>query len=337
MTPRIQSVRFIGAAHAARGKDWALIGQDGGQSIDLGDRTLFVFADTLLTLVPDELQGARPATFNSRTAYFVGNCAALSREPTLDGAMRNLEYYRDERGFPREILEPGAMERMAGHRLWPQHGIAVDGRVILFYLGILQFDSKSTWGFRPTGSGLALFDPARGTAERVMNGDEWKLWPIDDDLRIGTQVLRVGDTVYIFGSVRSHAIIARVDAAAITNPASYQYFTASDSWSGDVRDAHPLAACAPEFSVSFNEYLGAYLMVYADGAARELLLRAAPHPWGPYGEPLSAGKLPHREQAEVVALAFEHPQFARDGGKTVVISYCQPYFTQNSLVALTFA
>lgn len=333
--PRVQSVHFIGAAHAGGGGTWALHGQDGGQSIALGEETLFVFSDTLLSRTREPLDRVTPSR-----AHFLGNCAALSREATLDGALRTLRYYEDEQGFPREILAPSPLERMAGHRFWPQHGIAVDGRVVLFYLGIHQFEAKSTWGFRATGSGLARFDPRTGTAERVLHDGEWRLWPNANDVRMGTQVLRDGDDVYVFGSrmvqERTTAFVARVPVDAIEDASAYRYFAAGNAWSANIDDAHALANTSAELSVSFNAYLGAYVMVYVEGFSRELYLRTAPAIVGPYGPAVSVGRLPHRESAEVVALAFEHPRFARNGGKTIVVSYCQPHFTQNSLVAITF-
>lgn len=339
LAPRIQSVRFIGAAHAARGTTWALLGQDGGQSIDLGEDTLFVFSDTLVTL---QGQRGRPAEITRNSAHFLGNCAAVARESSLEGAMRSLRYFEDDGGFPREIVAPSALERMAGHRFWPQHGIALGDQVYLFYLGIHQFDARSTWGFRPTGSGLARLDPQSGTSERITIDGDWRFWNDAGNLRMGTQVLRDGETLYVFGSVLvegfAQALLARVPVHEIENVSAYAYAGATeDSWHAGVRDAHPLTGCAQEYSVSYNAYLQAYLMCYAEGFGRELFLRAAPQPWGPYSEPVSAGKLPHREKAEVVALAFEHPRFARNDGKTIVISYCQPHFTQNSLVSVTFA
>lgn len=337
--PRIQSVHFLGAAHAGGGVGWALHGQDGGQSIPLGEETLFVFSDTLLSRSRDRAPLDRPTPAN---AHFLGNCAAVSREATLDGALRNLRYYEDDRGFPREILAATPLERMAGHRFWPQHGIAIDGRVHLFYLGIHQFQAKSTWGFRATGSGLARFDPRTGIAERVLRDGEWRLWPSTNDTRLGTQVVRDNTDLYVFGSrvqdERTSAIVARVPIDSIEDPSAYRYLASQrDDWSPNIADAHPLANTAAEFSVSFNDYLGAALMVYVEGFARELFVRTAPKVCGPYGPAVNVGKLPHRENAEVVALAFEHPSFARRGGKTIVVSYCQPHFTQNSLVSITFA
>lgn len=318
----IQSVRFIGSAHRGGGARWALQGQDGGQSIHIGNDTLFVFSDTLLSRDGKQL--------------FLANCAALSSEGTLDGAMRSLRYLEDENGLPREIIPSNPLERMAGFRFWPQHGIAAGDDVLLFYLGIHQYDQKSAWGFRMAGSGMVRLDPRTGASERVTRDGVWCLWPGDGDLRIGTQVLRVGELVYVFGSRGSHAIVARVRPDAMTDPDAYRFY-AHEGWSQNVDEAVSLATAALEYSVSFNEYLGAYLMVYADGFARELYVRTAPEVWGPWGPAVAVGRLPHRRSAEMVALAFEHPSFAKNGGRTVSVSYCQPHFTQNALVAVTFA
>lgn len=335
---RIHSVHFAGEAHAARGSRWTLLGQDGGQSIECGEETLFVFSDTLLTLDP---RGHRPPAITRDSAHFLGNCAALSNERTLDAAMRSLRYFEDEHGFPREILTPSPLERMAGHRFWPQHGIVLGDRLYLYYLGIHQFDAKSTWGFRPTGSGLARLDLRTGVAERITVDGEWRLWRGADDLRLGTQVIRKDDHLLVLGSARIEglvqAIAARVPVHRIESASAYEFFAGAGEWTTNVRRAAPLATSAPEYSLSWNEHLGAYLLCYVDGFKRELFLRTGEEPWGPFGEPVSAGRLPHRKAAEVVALAFEHPRFARDGGRTVMISYCQPHFTQNSFIAVTFA
>ena len=54
----VRFARPLGYCHRARAAAWTMIGQDGGQSIDLGDRTLFVFSDTLLA-VPSDTRRAR--------------------------------------------------------------------------------------------------------------------------------------------------------------------------------------------------------------------------------------------------------------------------------------
>jgi hypothetical protein len=342
-TPAIRSVRYLGRAPAQAGNGWFLAGQDGGQSIPIQGKTLWLFSDTLLGTRTDSNRNellSRPLT--RRTSRFLGNCAALSEAASFEVAMRDLHYYEDTVGRPREILCATEQERLAGYRFWPEHGVLLGGKVYLFYIGIYQFDPSSTWGFRGVGSGLAVMDPVAGRSERLSNQNGWCLWPIlGDDLHFGVQLLREEGFVYVFSSRRmgmfSYALLARVLASDITNPAAYEYLSSQEpAWSDDPSDSCELTLCSPEFSVSFNPYLEKYLMVYVDGYAKQLVFRTASALWGLYSEPNNVGRLPHAGNSALLSLGFEHSQFAINGGQTIFISYCQPCFTQNGLVALTF-
>jgi hypothetical protein len=328
--PVIRSIRHLGLAPAARTASWALVGQDGGQSIDLGDRTLFVFADTLIRL-------------GDGSPGFLANCAAVSAARQFGPALSDLEYFCDPHGRPREVLPATPLERLAGYRFWPQHGVVIGGTVCLFYQGIRQFDPASTWGFTAAGSGLALLDPATGEARRLYRAGDWQLWS-DSGAAVhrGVQVLRDGATVYVFAGHRRgdcwFARLSRVPADRIGDPTAYEYLATPDpTWAVSPDGGCDVAAAGPEFSVSFNPHLGRYLMTYVDGYTKRLFLRAADRVWGPYSDPAEAGVLPHRPQVDLIGLGFEHPPFAEDGGRTVYVTYCQPHFTQNSVVALRFA
>ena len=343
LSPAIRSIRYLGQAPAQAGAGWFLAGQDGGQSISFESKTLWLFSDTLLGTRPDEDGDkllSRP--LSRRTSHFLANCAAVSQEPSFEASLRELRYYKDAQERPREILCANEQERLAGYRFWPEHGLMLDGKLFLFYIGIHQFDPSSTWGFRAVGSGLAVMDPTSGVAERVRKNDDWRLWPIlGDDLHFGVQAIRHDDFVYVFSSRRvgifSYALLSRVPAAEIGVPSAYEYLSSTEpAWSADAAEGCELTVCSPEFSVSFNRYLERYLMVYVDSYAKQLLFRTAPALWGPYSDAVNLGVLPHATKSTLVSLGFEHPQFARDGGKMVFVSYCQPGFTQNALVALTF-
>jgi hypothetical protein len=65
-------------------------------------------------------------------------------------------------------------------------------------------------------------------------------------------------------------------------------------------------------------------------------MRTADAMWGPYSDPAPIVAVPHGASSEMVYLAFEHSEFTRDDGETVFLSYCQPHFTNNSLLALKF-
>jgi hypothetical protein len=326
------------AEGTAGGGGWRLLGQDGGQTIDLGDEVLFTFADTLIQPVAEHGGG------DLAGQVLLANCAARAQPGAggLPRALAELRYLEDARGWPRQILAPTAEERRRRMRLWPAHGLAVDGRVYLFYLGIEFTNPSSDWGFRNLGAGLAALDPATGEAVRVRthpHGD-WCLWRAHgDDFHFGVQVLREGDLAYVYSSVRhgyfSEAGVARVPVERIGEPAAYT-FLAAGGWSPRHAEAASLGPASNDYSVSWNAHLGRYLMTFVDPYAKVLYLRTAQHPWGPWSEPQPVAALPNRPGSELIFLGFEHPRFAADGGRTVYITYCQPHFVQNTVLALTF-
>jgi hypothetical protein len=325
----LAAVRHLGSAPLGAGPGWQLAGQDGGQTIDLGDDTLFVFSDTLLRL-------------QAGGQLLLANCAARASGRRLPEALAGLRYYADARGLPRRILCATAAESARRVRLWPAHGALVGGRVYLFYLGIEFFNPRSAWGFRNLGSGLAVLDPETGEALRLRRGTDWCLWKAHgDDFHFGVQTLRAGEWLYVYSSTRhgyhSQAGIARVPAARVGEPDAYGFLDGSGGWSARAADAVSLGPAGNDFSVSYDAYLGRYLMVFVDAYDKRLLLRHAPEPWGPWSPPQVACALPHQPGSELIFLGLEHPRFAEDGGRTVYITYGQPHFVQNSLVSLTFA
>lgn len=342
----VLSVRYMGTLPRRYTDAWALVGQDGGQSIDLGDRTLFVFSDTLLSArTPARPSKAVPAVFRGdvgNRGVFLSNCAGISDGATVRDAASKVDYYLDSMEFPREILPAGFRERAQEIRFWPEHGIYWDGFVYLYYLGIQTVDATSIWGFVSAGCGVARMDPLTGECERLSRGGDWRLWKSSQgELHFGVQVLREGDYCYVFGSVRetlfSHAVLARVPIAGIADVGAYTYLNSTEPrWSESLSEACDLGPCAGDYSVSYNTHLGQYLMLYIDPYEKILTMRTAEVIWGPYSEPRMIVAVPHAETTEMVYLGFEHPRFTPDAGKTVYLSYCQPHFTNNSLLALKF-
>lgn len=336
----IRSVRVAGVAHRAHGANWTMAGQDGGQSIPLDRGSLFVFSDTLIALAPKQAAPSLAIPLRRDQAQFLANCAAISHAADLSGAMSSLRYITDAQGRPREILVPTLTERLAGYRFWPQHGIAVGSRAYLFYLGILHHNQTDPWGFTEQGAGLAVLDAETGDCRRIWLNDDWRLWPaLPVECHCGVQLLREADTVYIFSSRRGYpgyqAFLARVDQDRIEDPLAYEFFTGA-GWSSEIFDSVPLTECSSEYSITFNAYLGRYLMVYADAMSKTLMLRTAPNPWGPFSKPVIGGGLPHQAHANLVSVCFQHSQFSEDGGRSIILSYSQPQFVQNTFVSITF-
>ena len=347
--PSVRAARRIGSFPRPRTDSWTMIGQDGGQSIDLGDRTLMVFADTLL--LPRDADAAPEHRWEELPEYaldfgersvFLANCAAVLDGPDLRTGLRGLRFFSDAAGFPVEILAPTEEEHAAHIRFWPAHGIGTDDGVFLFYLGIETLDPRDPWAFRNVGVGLARVDPETGRTERIRRGGDWRLWaPRSDDFHFGVQVVADDGHAHVFGSLRHGldvtALLARVPVADIAEPAAYRFYDADrDAWLPDVPATGGLGPCGGDYSVSFNPHLEQYLMVYVDPFEKELTVRIAHRIEGPYSAPERVGRLPHAEASTLIYLGFEHPRFALDDGRRVLVSYCEPLFELCSLVEVSF-
>lgn len=344
----IKSTRFLGTVPGLHTPNWTVIGQDGGQSISLGDKYLFVFSDTLITSQLNTYSKKVPAapypTPFGNQGIFLPNCAGVSSKKDLYQALSNLSYYTNGEGFLCPILETTPRERDQQLRFWPEHGILINDKVYLYYLGIQTIDPNSIWGFRNLGTGLAILDPGSGDCQRVFHQGDWCLWKVlTDDFHFGVQVIGQGDEIYIFASVRdgllSTARLARVHAAAISDPTTYEYLCAIEPeplWSKHITKAYDLGECSSDFSVSYNQYIQKYTMIYIDEYEKRIMLRTADNIWGPYSSPIKIISVPAKKSSELVYLGFEHPIFRKNNGKTIYISYCQPYFTANSVLAITF-
>lgn len=337
-TPSIRFVRYLGPSPRCAGAAWRMVGQDGGQSIPLDNEdALFLFADTLLMPQPGS-----PSRNGSPRILLRANTAAVAHGHQLREGLAALDYYQDDHGLPREILVATEQEREAKLRFWPQHGVSIGGRVLLFYLGIETIDASSNWGFRNVGAGMATLDPATRQVERIHRDGDWCLWPQwGEDFHFGVHVLRVDDEVFIFSSRREgfeyRARVARVQVDHVHDVSAYRYLGDDATWGPDMQAAADLGPCSSDYSISYNAHLDAYLMLYVDAYDHTIYCRTAPRPEGPYSAPQRLGRVPVLPTSEMVYAAFEHPRFADEDGRKVYVSYSQPHFAQNSLVSIAFA
>jgi hypothetical protein len=338
--------RWIGPVRHVRTSNWVLVGQDGGQSVRCGDDVLFFFSDTLLVrtqsgVVESDSVAPVPVPAGMHT-LFLANCAALSREHDIHKALASVHYYSDDHGLPREILPADSRERFRMLRFWPEHGIYIDGQLYFYYLGIQTIDPESVWGFRLLGTGLAVLDPQTGFCERAKHRGDWVFWRNEPgDFHFGAHVLAHEDWIYLFGSrrsgIQSQGLLARVRPDRLREVDAYQYLLSLEpTWTSCLGDATTLGPVASEYSVGYNHYLEKYTLFYLEEYSKVLHLRVSDRIWGPYSEPMPLFRIPTRSTSELAYLGFEHEPFRRDGGRSVFVSCCQPYFSRTSLVAVTF-
>src|ERR1700685_2477426 len=109
--PKIHSSRYLGNLPTIKTAAYVVVGQDGGQSVPMNDKTLFFFSDTLLIYKDPRVAAAHetappvPVPPSPQTV-FLANCAAVSEGQDLAALASNLRYFHASDGLTREILKP---------------------------------------------------------------------------------------------------------------------------------------------------------------------------------------------------------------------------------------
>jgi hypothetical protein len=298
-------------------RDARFLGADGAYTVDLGgDRILWLFGDSSIARTPGR----------SDDAYFIRNSVALQtgRDPTH----AFLQYYwrTDAEGTPRSFFpEPDATRWF-----WPGAGIRLDDTLVLFG-GMLRQDG-------PPGPDSFADDHAVAYLVDQPDADpgEWVLREatLAGDARaagveLGEAVIAEGDLVYVFGARgdRHEPLLARFDRAAmIAGDLAHPAYWCGDRWGEDC-DPEPLFSPGlPEYSVHFDERLGAWLYVGTDGyGATALAWRTAPAREGPWSDIGDVFRPPESYIPEAFVYAGKaHPEL--EGHGALVATYVPSLF-----------
>lgn len=312
------TVRRIGPFFE-KGKNAHVLGQDGAYSIRVDTRTvLWLFADTWIgEIKPDGKQSVWGASTNG---------GAVSRSSSAYSLPGSLEYFQDENGWPVSVLTYGADENQSVRRLWPRHGLVSGDRVYVFYSLIQQF-GPAQGEFAHVGQGVAYTGTkSPGTFVRLRSGNGYVFWN-DVEPAFGSAALRDSDGwIYLYGRKLTEPgkyamVLARVRDGDIADKSRYGYYGAGNStaaWTSDISDAAFLFEDAPEeLSVSFNDFLKLYVMVYSDASGRAALMRTADDPWGPWSGAAEIFTCNSARPENVCYGAKEHPELSEEGGRTM--------------------
>jgi len=113
---------------------------------------------------------------------------------------------------------------------------------------------------------------------------EWQGFPVGT----GSGLVLFGSGTYRQSDVR----LAFQPAEQIETPQSLSYYTGLNQadvplWSANEDEAAPLFSqpCVGEFSVSYNQFLRKWIMLYNCDSPRGINFRTTDAPWGPWSEP----------------------------------------------------
>ncbi len=285
-------------------------GADGGLSVVVGDKTWWLFGDTLF-------DGASGKQIEQ-------NSIAWSQELRPDGCPR-LHYYAPDGVAIPFIRKDGSLT------VWPSGAWAIDDHTLDFYtayvygsgpysyevgeIGLARLDTET---MAVTMLSRRLFDADSGFASRVINVQPVEMAD-DGHLRI------------ILQTVTGAKFLARAPVEQLVDLAAYEYWTGV-RWSSSRAEAAPLweqvagstnleqlATFENGASFAWNEALHKYVAIMNTGYA-EVGARVADRLEGPWSEPQPWLDCLTFAEARVPTCysPLQHPQLSPDGGRTLI-------------------
>lgn len=298
---KIASTKDLGVV----GKPASVLVRDGGATLLLGGQLLWMFGDTLVS---------NDTQIRSNTAALADPEVPLVTHDVLDIHGRPYQFISltaEEQAYNDGTGKPD--DRIA---IWPASAINYHGQGLIFSYklhvkpGVLNYESL--------GVVLALVQPGQTQAERLPG----LLFTYPEPDFVCAQVYQ--NYVYVYGgnhSANNANVVARVPLEQATERKAYTFWNGK-SWVADVRQASPVFADIPgAVTASYNSYLGQFLAVNNQPLASDLLMRTGPGFAGPWEKPITAFREPPPSVDGFNYAGIEHPELAKNGGRTIYVSY----------------
>jgi Domain of unknown function (DUF4185) len=298
-------------------------GADSAASIRLGpERTLWLFADTWIGKI-ESGRRVGPKLINNSVAW----------QP-LKVDKPELRFFWDQAGKqPAALLRPTEPDAW----YWPGDGVLVDGQLYLF-CKLVRKKAEGEPGFQ--------FDWFANELVQISNPQEeptaWKvkrrrLPEGKNSLRLGSACVLEGDYLLVYGLFPIAACkpldkplaVARVHRKKLADldNTAWEYWCTGpqgERWNDKLEDPAPLFRdAAPEMTVNRIRGVEGLLATYTSlGLSKEILVRHALKPEGPWSPPLCVYRCPDAGDKVFFYGAKAHPELSvRDG--QVVITYCR--------------
>ena len=216
----------------------------------------------------------------------------------------------------------------------PTNIFAVNDTLYCMYMSVTHWNEKG---------GSWVCDYA-GLTRSTDEGQTWdKLskvtWPGDSNF-IQTANYRLGDTMYFWGipSGRFGGVaLMKVDVDKLEDLNAYNYLTGVDEnrqpeWvqgnEGIAQAEVIIRDPVGEISVTYNEYLGNFVMTYLNESLGAVVMREGVTPWGPWGKEFL---LAQGSQYPSLYGGYMCDKYMEDGGKTFYFAMSQFFPVYNIL------
>ncbi len=301
-------------------------GRDGGAAAMVGGRMLLTFNDTLMSVF-----GADGFAYRSATAGWTQG-ASLDIDEALDDNGAPLQLVPYEAGEIAYNRAHGPADRLA---LWPDAVVPdASGGALVFSASLHLLPRALSW--ERLGVVVARIDPGATVARRQAG-----LLFTAPEPSFDTGAIVVDGLLHLYAcdpppGAPPGCPVARAPLAQATGHDAWRAWDGR-GWSTDLKAGVPVVNGVPgELSVSYSPYLRSYLAVHSVPMSNDVVYRTAPSPTGPWspGRLLFTGT---HDASRTDYAAKEHPELARDGGRTLVVSYVDAGAAAGGRVRLALA
>lgn len=284
-----------------------VIGRDGGGSVVLGGKILWLFGDTFYNPNFDPYPPT-PDVWRSATASF----------SDFSDPYNSVQGGADSRGNPLQVI-PLTAEETAYNRaknnpndryvVWPSGQIAQDNNTaILFFLRFLSSADRSAG---TSGIGAATLRAGEGVATRQPG---LLFGPSEPAFRVS--MVR-GDYVYLYATEcgADTCPVARALVSRATDRSAYTFWDGS-GWNMDVTRAKPVVPVSNYgYTVMWSDALGKYVQAMIGNFSRQVYMSFADAPQGPWSSSVKAFEV----AGETTYVPYFHPELSQ--GNAVYMTY----------------
>jgi hypothetical protein len=329
-----------------------IVGRDGAYTALLWGHEVWTFGDTFLSVA------------NVQGTSFVSNTFSVSDTTVTDGGVV-LADRLDDAGAPDELLFPTADEEAydLAHQSQPDGGCgqtpcggrwatwpgptvfdADAGTALTFYS--LLTAAPGNFNFSSVGESLAVwtdFSSLPSRPEPNVCSNSPTLLFCNSDPPFGNAAALSNGDIYAFACARSvlrfPCQLGRVPFAGALTKSAWEYWD-GQGWTPDVSKSTALFDGAPIMGLSFNEYAGVWMLIYAEPLSDQVVVRTAQDITGPWSATGNLFTADRKGTGGNTYDALPHPELAEQTGRVQYVTFSRSngtfFGSEFALVRVTF-
>ncbi len=307
-------------------------GRDGGYSAVFEGRSVWLYGDTTTEIAAADGRNWRHNSWSYTTDLDLsdGLTGFKERNDTAGAPSEFFPQTEKERAFNDIHFIDDCTEEPCGARwaIWPAQMVADDERfrALIFYHKI--YAEPGEFNFEGFGTSIAVWNNFEEPPERPVFKPEAEhptMMFEKDEPSFGSAAVVVDDFMYVYACDLDWVVkpckVARVPLVDALDRSHWEYWAGSDGWVADLEQAASVFDGNDMMTVSWNSYLNSYLAIYSQPLDAKVMMRTAPAPEGPWSAEAKVFDAEKPEEGEWVYDALAHPEYQRENGRIIYVTY----------------